>query len=335
MGPEGGVPSSVETGAPVGSTVGTGEAVAPAFEASQEAGLESGLNALEERVGALQFAQTEGTSDVHAAGHSIVQSTGAEGFGQGQAAGIEALGQDQGTEAQVLTGEQKQKLTSEAEAHAPTQEVPKIPERVANDPVFRQTYGELFAKEVQGGEADAAKIDAKITPQAVSEYYDTWAKTQIEKGLPEAIKNDPLYQQELGKALTTAQEKGEPLDSNKLSQEALAKYQQEKDLQAEKALEPGVEQIKTTEQRLRDLEDRMSVLEKVGQRTELDQLTLSMRDILPAIKVLLEAEQKREQDPKKKESLLNLLLKIVGLLAAAALVEGGKQAEQEVTRQTR
>jgi len=211
----------------------------------------------------------------------------------------------------------------EAETKLPTKS-PTIPDKATSDPEYKKTWEDLYAQAGVGGkEVDIAAIDK----QALSSYYDKFAKTQLELGLPQEIARDPLYSQKLGEAMTEAKNKGEPLDGNKLSQEALARYQREKDLQDEKkAEEPQVEKPSESEARLKSLEDKIGKLsaENAELKQNMTELTSAMRKILPMILTLVQAEQAREQDPKKKEGLMKTLLTLVAVMALSVFTEGSK-----------
>lgn len=226
----------------------------------------------------------------------------------------------------------EQKPPTETEIQAPTQEAPKVPAKLASDPEYIKIVGEHYYELKQkGGEINRAQID-QITEKSLSEYYDKGAKTQVEKGLPDEVKKDPLYQQKLGEAMTNAQDKGEALDANKLSQEALSRYQQEKDLQAEEAVGPQAEQM-TTDQSLEDVAQRLNVLLE-NNREKLDSatVTVSAKDLALLLQALAEA---KEPNQKKKESMLMLLLKLLGALVLVTATGAGEKIGQETTRQTR
>ena len=204
----------------------------------------------------------------------------------------------------------------------PAGESPIIPGKVANDPEFQKTLGGLYAQAgKEGEEIDAATID-KINEQALSDYYNESAKAQLEKGLPEEIKNDPLYNQKLGEATAKAQENGESLDGNKLSQEALANYKKEKDLQGEKTAESKTEQL-TTDQQLEKVQQRIAaILEHNKDKLETAMVTVSAKDLVLLLKALSEA---KEPDQKKKESKFMLLLKLLGVLVLSGITETGRE----------
>lgn len=208
-------------------------------------------------------------------------------------------------------------VENEAEAKLPA-ESPTIPEKVANDPEYKKTWGDLYEQSRAGGkEVDLSAVDK----QALSDYYNKSAKTQLENGLPQEITNDPLYQQKLGEAMTKAQGNGELLDGKKLSQEALAKYQQEKDLQGEKPAENKTEQL-TTDEQLQEIQQRIgAILENNGEKLESAMVTVSAKDLALLLKALAEA---KEPNPKKKESKLMMLVKLLGVLVLSGVMETGK-----------
>ena len=112
----------------------------------------------------------------------------------------------------------------------------EIPGKLTNDPDFKRTWGDLYSDaKKQHKDINISEIDQ----QALSKYYDKWARSQVEKGLPPEIKENPLYLQKLGQEVIGAADKGETLDTVKLSAKALIEYQRAKDLRAEKSGEQG------------------------------------------------------------------------------------------------
>lgn len=136
-------------------------------------------------------------------------------------------------------GESKPKEAASAEGESSTEAVPKIPGKVANDPGFKRIWGEFYTNARQQGAVDIARIDQ----QTLSEYYSKWAREQVEKGIPLETKSNPLYQQRLGETVIAVTDKGEPLDANKLSEQALAGYQLEKDLKEANLSEPQMQTV--------------------------------------------------------------------------------------------
>jgi len=92
------------------------------------------------------------------------------------------------------------------------------------------------------------------------------------------------------------------------------------------AEEPKAEELSTTEARLKNLEDRINALstENAELKQNMTELTSAMKEMLPMILALIQAEQAREQDPKKKESLAKTLLKLAAVMALSVFTEGAK-----------
>ncbi len=178
-----------------------------------------------------------------------------------------------------------------------------LEEKVAN----LQTNAPAEAKTGEQGQESKPTIETAVSSQTA------------EQGISDEIKKDPLYQQKLGEAMLQAQKNGEPLDPQKLSQEALANYKSEKEA-------PKPEDTASIEVRLNKLQDELSVikLENGLLKTELANLNTTIKEILPAIKALLEDAQAKETEPKKKETLAQLLIKILGMIAASTIMEAGK-----------
>lgn len=232
------------------------------------------------------------------------------------------LGQAEDPDAQAVAGAE-QNPTPEAEAQTP-QEAPKVPANLVNNPdymkivVNRYRQAEEQAKQ-RGGEIDRATIN-QVTKDSLSEYYNNSAKKDLEKGIKPDV-NDKLYKEKMGEAVDEAIARGEELDPKKLSQEALARYKQEKDLQAEKPAEPQAEQ-KTTDQGMQEIQQKLSqLLENNGEQLK-GTVSVQAKDLASLLKALAEA---KEPDPKKNENKLLLLLKLMGLLVVSAVTETGKQ----------
>jgi hypothetical protein len=211
---------------------------------------------------------------------------------------------------QTTTGSAKQGentgTTQEIEEKLPT-ESPIIPEKVANDPKYKEIWGGLFVQAGAGGK----KVDIPaLDEQALSDYYNKSAEVQLKDGLPQEIKDDPDYQQKLGEAMTNAQKNGESLDGSKLSQEALAKYLQEKDFKSE------------TDQGLQEVSDKIGdILKNNKEAIETAMVTVPAKDLVLLLQALAEA---KEPDPRKKETKLKLLMRILGILAFSIVTEAGK-----------
>ncbi len=205
-----------------------------------------------------------------------------------------------------------QSPSAEAEQANPTADVSKIPGRVANDPEFKQRWGDIYAQaKQQGGEIDVEKIDK----QALDEYYANFASTQLEQGIPDEIKNDELFQQKLGEAVLYAQKTGETFDQNTISKDALAKYKREKDLQEEQTAAKSSEQsqLAPEQQRIQQLEKQIA------------QLNESLLTLKSSVEELTKMMIEKETDPKKKEGLLKLLARIAAIVVVSAVIEGGQE----------
>lgn len=124
-------------------------------------------------------------------------------------------------------------------------------------------------------------------------------------GIPEEVRNDPRFQEMLDRERNAAQERGEPIDEQKLSQDALTKYNQ--DQQAEQ------QQLTPEQQRIQQLE------------AEIIQLNESLATMKESLEELTKIMIEKEQDPKKKENLLMLLTKIAGIVVASSVIQAGQE----------
>lgn len=303
---EGGFSPDISTGA-VGASVDTIPNVdvktAPDVAVEDNSQTEE-INKIEEDVRILEEAEAKKlTEDTTKEPNVIPDSPGGEGSNQTQE-----------PDAQT-TANTEQKQTPETEAQTP-QEAPKIPEKLANDPEYEKAFGKYYAEALQKGEVTDANLK-QIKEKAVSEYYSNSAKKDLENGIKSDV-NDKLYKEKLGEATNEAISRGETLDPKRLSQEALAKYRQAKDLQDEKQAEPQAEQNQQLERQIRDLATRnaelTSSLEKTNQR--LAELTNLTQEIVKYLK---------EEDEKNKKNLLRIILEIAAVVAVSTVAETGKQ----------
>lgn len=140
-------------------------------------------------------------------------------------------------------------------------------------------------------------------------------------GLTETINNDPKYQQMLQQESDLLQKEGKPQDTELLNLRALARYRQEKE-----PLKP--KETESIEARLTKLEGQLSKaeLENGLLKAELTKLAATMKEILPMIQVLLVDYQARETEPKKKETLAQLLIKLIKIIASSTAIETVKTA---------
>ena len=101
-------------------------------------------------------------------------------------------------EKKVAIEEPKRDQATDTETQAREVKVPKVPRKLAGDPEYIRILGERYSEVKRQGTQISKEQISQITESSLSEYYNNQAKTQIEKGLPEEIKKDPLYHQKLG-----------------------------------------------------------------------------------------------------------------------------------------
>ncbi|MCL5114098.1 MAG: hypothetical protein M1372_02975, partial [Patescibacteria group bacterium] len=140
-----------------------------------------------------------------------------------------------------------------------------------------------------------------------------------DSGIPEEVRNDPRFQEMLDRERSAAQERGEPIDEQKLSQDALTKYNQDK--QGEQ------QQLTPEQQRIQQLEEEINRLttETAELRANMAQINESLGQMRDVLANLTQAMAEKEQDPKKKENLLMLLAKIAGIVVASSVIQAGQE----------
>jgi len=164
------------------------------------------------------------------------------------------------------------------------------------------------------------KLEGK--PSAEEPSIIPGTEVQPEKDL----QSDPLYQKSLGEVTNNAISKGEPLDGKKLQEEALAKYQEEK------AKEPTKDKAEQslTEKSLDDVVKTIDTLLKNNRENlESAMITVSAADLAILLKAVAEAKQ---QEPKKKESILALALKLLGIIVISGATEVGKEVNPPTSK---
>lgn len=220
----------------------------------------------------------------------------------------------------------------ETREEAPTEEPIKVPAKVATDSGYRKLYAEVHArmKQEEGKDPDPARVDR----QALSEYYQNWAKNQIDQGLlTDEVKQDPAYQRALEQVKSEAQQGNEQLDDATLSQRALARYQEEKErLEEQTPQAPTAEHVDPTQQRIQELEGEYeqvaTQLKKVIERLEVTQKQLQNVTELLHQKILHDLEQ----DPEKKKSIWQTMLELAKAIGISLVIETA-QVTQQTTQQ--
>lgn len=162
-----------------------------------------------------------------------------------------------------------------------------------------EIYGEELQK-IKGTDtvSEDANVDAAGTADVGSPVVQSeQAAVDTGSGISEEIKNDPDFQQKLEEEREGAHAAGEPVDENQLSQRALDKFNQGKQVEGQQ-LTPEQQQIL--------------------------QLNKAVTELKEMVESLTNELIEKEQDPKKKESLLMLLAKIAAIVVVGSVVEGGK-----------
>lgn len=108
--------------------------------------------------------------------------------------------------------------------------------------------------------------EAVVTEQSAPVSPEEQITVQADSGITDEIRSDPLFQQKLEEERAAAQTRGGEIDDQKLSQEALVKYNQDKDSQAEQP------QLTSEQQKIQQLEQKINGL--VAENTELRNNTL-------------------------------------------------------------
>ena len=207
----------------------------------------------------------------------------------------------------------------------------KDPDFFERKAIYDEEVGKLSAPSETGDQAPVAQAEAGQQAEAAEgattppPQEDINPSAQAEQtavttnsGITDEIKNDPLFQKKLEEERVAAQARGEEIDEQKLSQEALAKYSQDK--QAEQP------QLTPEQQKIQQLEEKINglVAENEELKNNIAQINEALGEMKDILMLLTQTMAEKEQDPKKKESLLALLIKIAAIIVVGSVIEGGK-----------
>jgi hypothetical protein len=242
------------------------------------------------------------------------------------AAPIKAAEGTQAIENVVENAESAMPATAEAGQEAISQEA-KLADSTedalgasGSDAALNQLAGEpTEAGTVPAGDTDTNPDASPSQPVSESTELNT-ASAQGTSGITPEIQSDPLFQKTLDDERAAAQARGETPDEDKLSQNALDKFNQAKSLQAEQSeLTPELQKIQQLEGKINSLVTENAEL-KVN-ISQINEMLVQMKDVLA---ILIPKAIAVEEDPKKRETLLVLLMKILGTIISSSAIEVGK-----------
>ena len=187
----------------------------------------------------------------------------------------------------------------------------KDPDFFERKAIYDEEVGKLSAPSETGDQAPVAQAEAGQQAEAAEgattppPQEDINPSAQAEQtavttnsGITDEIKNDPLFQKKL--------------------EEELAKYSQDK--QAEQP------QLTPEQQKIQQLEEKINglVAENAELKNNIAQINEALGEMKDILMLLTQTMAEKEQDPKKKESLLALLIKIAAIIVVGSVIEGGK-----------
>jgi hypothetical protein len=213
-----------------------------------------------------------------------------------------------------------------AAAELPSTPATPVVETLSQDGIIKNLEDKVEGMQ----EAEAAEIKTDANENTKTEEKSSAEEPSIIPGTevqPEKdLQSDPLYQKSLGEVTNSAISKGEPLDGKKLQEEALARYQQEK---AKEPTEDNTEQ-QTVDKKMEEAVKRIgTLLENNRENLESAMVTVSAADLVLLLKLIAEA---KEPNPKKKETKLMLILKLLGVLVLSGVMETGKTVVPPTTQ---
>ena len=216
----------------------------------------------------------------------------------------------------------------------------KIPDKVLADKEFIVLRDQLRSQAQGQGYIDGDAINR----DALSQYYTQWAEATVANGVPDEIKNDPRFAEIVHDVSGRASASGEPLDMASIQKDALITYRQENDLAPDSSGNQSSEsstedasavqspEVNPTEARLSVLEQNLNTLTKENGllREDLAQVKTALAELLPIVKTLTENQMAATEDPKKKQKLLEILVKIATVAAMVMFQEVQADVQQVV-----
>lgn len=198
-----------------------------------------------------------------------------------------------------------------------TESAVRISDEVANDPEYQRSFGESYANAAKSGQVDLAVV----REQALSDYYDKTAKSQVENGIPDEIKNDPQFNQTLGEVFQEAQSKNEILNGKDLQEKALRSFLRNRSGK-------GISKEKGANEEEELLKRELSAVKEEQKKTKEELKTMKeqvekMVNEIRQLKGLMEKTVKymAEGDSDRKKHLLAEILKIAGTVLASTLIQ--------------
>lgn len=164
---------------------------------------------------------------------------------------------------------------------------------------------------------ETAEVDAKnaekLKPETHSdEFYRQAARAELAKGLPQEIKDDPKFKEEVDKIRTDAQKDGRRKTPGEVEEEALANFIKSKDSTAKPE---GQE-----DQLLNMLKDAL----KDKNFGDLRNIEAAVKLMTPQEQAMLEAALEERRKKEKEEPLLKLILRLFAIIGLAMVVDVGQ-----------
>lgn len=128
------------------------------------------------------------------------------------------------------------------------------------------------------------------------------------------VARDPLFKQKVGEVMLEAEEKGLILDPKEVRSEAFERYMEEKNLgEAKLSLEDKI--VTVEEQFANILQENSDLKKELGEfKSLVKQQSETMSAMAQALLELAKKLHEKEEDEEKKMSLLEILIKLMGML---------------------
>ncbi len=306
---------------------GVAEVGKTAIETSVETLSESAVKAAEAQASVLsegiaksaESAMTMGGADAALSSIGSAKIPGELSSSEDQIFSAGAATAEENTESPVASGSPAENLTQPIEVSSSMTDsgmdqraIDAVNQRIAELKAQGKDPDFFERKAIYDEEAGKLSVLSETGDQAPVAQEEQ-AVTQTDAGITDEIKNDPGFQKKLVEEQTAARERGEPIDEKELSQRALDKFNQDKQVEQS--------QLTPEQQKIQQLENKIQAL------TEQNELLLEkINELGKFMQELGEWAKGHEQDPKKKESLIVLLAKIAAIIVLGSVIEGGKTA---------
>lgn len=290
------IAEAVSSAAVAATTVETGLTDAAQAGAAVTEGAVQAAGAVTETAGGAIVASAEATPGIINAGtESAVQ----EGLATGAETALETSGPDAAL-SEIVSGQQV--ITENQGADTTIADA-----SVAGEPDTDQSY----------------LTDSGMDQRAIDAANHRIAELKAQGKDPDFFERKTIYDEEASKLDTSS----EIVSQEDASGESQTEKAEEASPAGEAASQAEQSQLTPEQQQIQQLEEKINNLttENAELKANMIQINEALTEMKGVLDTIVKAMAEKEQDPKKKESLLTLLAKIAGIIVLSSVVQTGQE----------